>query len=262
MPWPSAAVRYAVEAAFLILVALAAMLARLEPIVIVALIAVAGVIVVLVERVFVRSAEPAPAKEVTHAEPSRNVELEDADRAPVEAAAEEESVEPEPQPEPQAEPRAEPELAVSVRSARAILATGPPPVVEPPRARQEPEPKVERDPEPQRASVSEQRSEAETVSEQRSETETEREPEPEPKPEAESVLSGPPREWSVWDLQRIAREHPEHPRQEEWTALILSLREFARADGMLPVDFDPLVRESFGGLLVAEATQPETAAAP
>ena len=252
MPWPSAAVRYAVEAAFLILVALAAMLARLEPIVIVALIAVAGVIVVLVERVFVRSAEPAPAKEVVHAEPSRNVELEDADRAPVEAAAEEEPVEPEPQPEPQAEPRAEPELAVSVRSARAILATGPPPVVEPPRARQEPEPKVERDPEPQRASASEQRSEAET----------EREPEPEPKPELESVLSGPPREWSVWDLQRIAREHPEHPRQEEWTALILSLREFARADGMLPIDFDPLVRESFGDLLVAEPTQPETTAAP
>jgi hypothetical protein len=258
MPWPSAAVRYAVEAAFLILVALAAMLARLEPIVIVALIAVAGVIVVLVERVFVRSAEPAPAKEVAPAEPSRNVELEDAGRAPVETAAEEKSVEP----EPQAEPRAEPELAVSVRSARAILATGQPPVVEPPRARQEPEPKVERDPEPQRASASEQRSEAETVSEQRSETETEREPEPEPKPEPESVLSGPPREWSVWDLQRIAREHPEHPRQEEWTALILSLREFARADGMLPVDFDPLVRESFGGLLVAEPTQPETAAAP
>jgi hypothetical protein len=53
------------------------------------------------------------------------------------------------------------------------------------------------------------------------------------------------------------RDHPEDPRQEEWVAVILSLREFARADGMLAVEFDDLVRETFGALLL----EPETAAA-
>jgi hypothetical protein len=60
-----------------------------------------------------------------------------------------------------------------------------------------------------------------------------------------------PREWNLWDLERIAREeasdHPE--RREEWSYLFLHLRQFAHADGSLPADFDPLVRESFGGLL-------------
>jgi hypothetical protein len=36
---------------------------------------------------------------------------------------------------------------------------------------------------------------------------------------------------------------------------VLSLRDFARADGMLPVEFDELVRESFGSLLTAEQTE-------
>ncbi|HEX2292054.1 MAG TPA: hypothetical protein VHH55_01995, partial [Gaiellaceae bacterium] len=53
-------------------------------------------------------------------------------------------------------------------------------------------------------------------------------------------------------LQRIVRDHPEDPRHQEWTALVLSLREFARADGTLPVEFDALVREAFGRLLEAE----------
>jgi hypothetical protein len=60
-----------------------------------------------------------------------------------------------------------------------------------------------------------------------------------------------PREWNLWDLERIAREgagdHPE--RRDEWSYLFLHLRQFAHADGSLPAEFDPLVRESFGGLL-------------
>ena len=60
-----------------------------------------------------------------------------------------------------------------------------------------------------------------------------------------------PREWNLWDLERIARqeagEHPE--RRDEWAYLFLHLRQFAQADGSLPAEFDPLVRESFGGLL-------------
>jgi hypothetical protein len=60
-----------------------------------------------------------------------------------------------------------------------------------------------------------------------------------------------PRQWNLWDLERLAREeasdHPE--RRDEWSYLFLHLRQFARADGSLPTEFDPLVRESFGGLL-------------
>jgi hypothetical protein len=60
-----------------------------------------------------------------------------------------------------------------------------------------------------------------------------------------------PREWNLWDLERIAREeaagHPEH--RDEWAYLFLHLRQFASADGSLPAEFDGLVRESFGGLL-------------
>jgi protein TonB len=60
-----------------------------------------------------------------------------------------------------------------------------------------------------------------------------------------------PREWNLWDLERIAREEAaEHPeRRDEWAYLFLHLRQFASADGSLPADFDGLVRESFGGLL-------------
>ena len=252
---PSAAVRFSVEAVFLILVALGAGLARLAPIVIVAVMAVAWVLVALVERAYAREAARAAGDESVKAaepaaavEPPRHVSLVEAERAePPEARTE---------PQPELEPELEPELAVSERSARAILATGPPPVVESSRAEPEPEHEPEPEPDPQPEPAHEP--EPEPVQQR----EPEPRPEPEPEPEPEPVYSGPPREWSVWDLQRIVRDHPDHPRQEEWSALILSLRDFARADGMLPLDFDDLVRESFGGLLAAEPAPTETAAAP
>jgi hypothetical protein len=60
-----------------------------------------------------------------------------------------------------------------------------------------------------------------------------------------------PRQWNLWDLERIARdevrEHPE--RRDEWSYLFLHLRQFAQADGSLPTEFDGLVRESFAGML-------------
>jgi len=52
--------------------------------------------------------------------------------------------------------------------------------------------------------------------------------------------------WNVWSLEKLAREHPE---AEELEFMATSLRDFADADGHLPADFDPLVRESFGDLL-------------
>jgi len=81
-------------------------------------------------------------------------------------------------------------------------------------------------------------------------------PAPAPAPRETQVVELPqrsytPRQWNVWDLERLARadskEHPE--RRDEWAFLFVHLRQFANADGVLPTEFDSLVRESFGGLL-------------
>ena len=92
----------------------------------------------------------------------------------------------------------------------------------------------------------------------------EHEPQPAPEPEimhpqrAEPEPSSPPRpqdvaprEWNLWDLERIARERgaDDVARTEERGYLLMYLREFASADGMLPADFDALVRESFADVL-------------
>jgi hypothetical protein len=74
-----------------------------------------------------------------------------------------------------------------------------------------------------------------------------------PPPAGASVVRLPsrgPRTWNVWELERIARTTAENdPRGEEQLLLVRHLREFADANGTLPVEFDPLVREAFGGLL-------------
>jgi hypothetical protein len=199
-------VRLTIGAALVALVAVGAVLAELEPILIVALIAAACVLVALVGRAYAR--EPAPAR----------------DEPPVaQESPSEELAAPEPTPEP--------ELAVSERSARAILASGPPPVqsAAPPL-----EPEPEREPAP------------------------DLEPEPQPEPEPSFV----PREWNIWELQHLVRERPDDDRHEEWAALIASLRDFARVDGTLPGEFDELVRDSFGELLAEDGAPTEPAAAP
>lgn len=77
---------------------------------------------------------------------------------------------------------------------------------------------------------------------------------PPPPPEGAAV---PAREWNLWELQRAVREAPADERHEEWSALLIHLREFANADGELPAEFDALVREAFGAVL----DEPEPAAA-
>jgi hypothetical protein len=76
------------------------------------------------------------------------------------------------------------------------------------------------------------------------------EPEPEPTPLAAELGSGP-REWNLWDLERLARSRAgtDLLRDEERSFLLMYLREFADAGGVLPADFDDLVRDSFGDLL-------------
>ena len=64
---------------------------------------------------------------------------------------------------------------------------------------------------------------------------------------------GEPREWNVWELERLARggESRDPRRDEELAFLLLELRQFANANGELPISFDLVVRESFGELLFA-----------
>ena len=115
--------RLTIGAALVALVAVGAVLAELDPIVVVTLAVAACVLVALVGRAYAREAAPT-RDEWPGAEGSPSEEL----AAP--ELAEVVDVEPEPEPEP--------ELAVSERSARAILASGPPPVQAPPQLRPEP----------------------------------------------------------------------------------------------------------------------------
>lgn len=93
------------------------------------------------------------------------------------------------------------------------------------------------------------------------EPELEREPEPKPGPESEPTVaylpvSSTPREWNLWELERVTRDHAtgDVARNEERAYLLMYLREFAGPDGTLPADFDSLVRDAFGDVLSAVAT--------
>jgi hypothetical protein len=74
---------------------------------------------------------------------------------------------------------------------------------------------------------------------------------PEPETKAEEAAPAVPREWNLWELERVARNHTtdDVPANEERAYLLLYLREFAGSDGTLPADFDGLVRDAFGDLL-------------
>lgn len=87
------------------------------------------------------------------------------------------------------------------------------------------------------------------------------EPEPEPEPVAPAApepstvvpigVGSGPRRWNLWDLERLTREHggSDVAVDEERGFLLMYLRDFADAEGVLPIDFDGLVRDSFGDLV-------------
>jgi hypothetical protein len=77
------------------------------------------------------------------------------------------------------------------------------------------------------------------------------EPEPEPQPVVPIGVGAMPRRWNLWDLERLTRESagPDAARDEERQFLLMYLREFADSTGLLPIDFDGLVRDSFGELV-------------
>jgi outer membrane biosynthesis protein TonB len=60
-----------------------------------------------------------------------------------------------------------------------------------------------------------------------------------------------PREWNLWDLERLARNSAggDVGRDEERSYILMYLRDFANADGILPADFDTVVRESFADVV-------------
>jgi hypothetical protein len=78
---------------------------------------------------------------------------------------------------------------------------------------------------------------------------------PEPVPEPSTVVpigvGAGPRQWNLWDLERLTREHTggDIAQDEERQFLLMYLREFADSAGLLPLDFDGLVRDSFGELV-------------
>jgi hypothetical protein len=135
-------------------------------------------------------------------------------------------VEPEPEPEPEAEPA---------------------PVTEPVAVEPEPEPEPGPEPEPEPVRVLHPVPDLE--------------PEPEPEPELEPApaavvplgVASAPRAWNLWDLERLTRAAAgtDAALDEERSFLLMYLREFAGPDGALPVDFDGLVRDSFGELVGA-----------
>ena len=129
--------------------------------------------------------------------------------------------------------------------AEPVRARAQPPV----ESRREPEPTAEREPEPAPSSESPR-----IVAVPPPPPEPEAEPQPEP--EAARVVaflpaSDGPREWNLWELERAARDHATDDvvRNEERSYLLMYLREFAGPDGVLPMDFDGLVRDAFGDVL-------------
>jgi len=74
------------------------------------------------------------------------------------------------------------------------------------------------------------------------------EPQPDPEPQPEPVAAEP-RQWNIWELERAVREGGEPTEEQEF--LLLYLRDYADPAGLLPLDFDDLVRESFGDALGA-----------
>jgi hypothetical protein len=250
---PSARVRFAIEAAFLLIVAGGAALAKLSPAQIILLMFVAWVLVALIERASSRAqSRPAPVGE---ADPARRrwswrrtreaPALVDPTAVLEEHPAPTHVTKLEPEREPQ--PAVQADVAEVVAEERAPVVTkraldlrgleqaevAPPPP---------PEPEPEREPEP-------------VVVAQQAPP-----PQPPPAPPTVPQASTPappaappaPREWNLWELERQARNHAgEAARDEEWTALFVHLRQFANTEGLLPKEFDGLVRESFAELIPA-----------
>lgn len=241
--------RFVLQALFLLAVAVGAGLADLSVPAIVGVMLVAYLATVAVEWWASRAGREAQPAEpaLLEPEPATVVVPAPVPVAPVPVPVV--IVEPEPEPAPEPEPEPEPELEPEPEPEPAPEPE-PEPEVEPePAPEPEPEPETEPAPAPQLVAVPAPPPEPEP------EPEPSREPEPEPTPVATLPLPSQPRAWNLWELERLTRERAgEDPlRDEEWGYLLVYLREYASPDGVLPLDFDGLVRESFGDLVAGHA---------
>jgi hypothetical protein len=264
---PSARARFILEAAFLLLVALGAALMELRPLAIVLLMGCAWVLVALIERASSRETGRASSEEVEEELPL---------------------VDEEPEPEPPAAPRDAHGWLFRRRRRKPVEAQPSPTAAfeaRPSRShvrRLEPDTEHEvRDGEPEEAPSAPAEATVSHPSEEAPgpvvtkrpldlpglEQPSVSIPAPGPRralaraarrvvqPPAEPPASPPAplaREWNIWDLERRAREQAGNARRdEEWSALFTHLRVFANTDGVLPKEFDKLVRESFGELIEA-----------
>jgi outer membrane biosynthesis protein TonB len=148
---------------------------------------------------------------------------------------------------PKREPLREPQLPLVVETVETVVVLvdpePEPPAASEPEPPPEPEPEVEPEPEPVRV--------LQPVPEPEPEPESEPEPEPEPVTVVPIGVSAAPRQWNLWELERLTREASggDSTVDEERSFLLMYLREFAGPDGELPIDFDALVRDSFGVLV-------------
>jgi hypothetical protein len=202
--------RFLIEAGFIIAVAVIAGIERLSTWWIIAVVASAWIIVAIVE--IIVWARLAGVRHDSAVESSESFEsFEPQAEEPTFIAPVHVRVQPTVESRPEPEPEREPEPAPSPAPSRIAAVPSPPP---------EPEP----------------------------------EPEPEPAPArvvAFIPASEGPREWNLWELERAARDHATDDvvRNEERSYLLMYLREFAGPDGILPTDFDGLVRDAFGDVL-------------
>jgi outer membrane biosynthesis protein TonB len=206
--------RFLIEAGFLIAVAVIAGLAGLDPVTIILVMAGACLLVAAVEWAIARArdrAEPAPV-----GAPAASVETEP-------EPAPEPEVTPGPSPEPTPEPEREPEASPEPAPPDTLPDQPPVAAVAP-----VPQPVPDAEPAPRRES------------------------QPRVVPLTPRTL-GVPQQWNLWELERIARERggADVLRDEERAFLLMYLREFAGADGVLPTSFDGIVREAFGDVLDA-----------
>ena len=203
--------RTVIEAVFLVAVPVIVLVVGQSPAVIIASAAVAYLLVLVFEALLWRN-RPDKPKAAAAVAPAPAVEIPETVRVLPQA-------EPEPQPVSAQEP---------------VTAPEPEPVPEPAAVvdrvlRPVPTPEPERQPQPVAAA-------------------------PEPAPTVVALpLSSEPRQWNLWDLEQLSREHAgvDAARDEERSFLLMYLRDFAGPDGLLPIDFDGLVRDSFGDLLSA-----------
>jgi hypothetical protein len=241
--------RFVVEAIFLVAVATVAGLAQFPTEAIVLVMALAWLLVAGVEWALARAdTSSARRRRAEAGEPAaQHVRVMPRDSEPDDQPVLVRQREPVPEPDLEAPPAPEPvspaaELAPDDETPHAELAAEADD--ETTEAVEEAEAAPEPEPEPPPLVVVAPPSEPEPVPE----------PTTEPPPEERVValpLPQTPREWNLWELERLARERggADAERDEERTFLLVYLRDFASPEGTLPVDFDLLVRESFGELI-------------